>query len=392
MTESLLKSLRLRDSDSIHTPAFIYDENEIKAKLCNIRKIQDCKILYPLKPFAFGDALQLMAPFINGFSASSLFEAMLAKDVAQSNNVIHLTSPGLRSDEMESYSDLCDYISFNSISQWKAYRGRLKPGIKQGLRINPQLSFVEDDRYDPCRKHSKLGIALTELLNELKANSLKGISGFLFHTNCESTDFNDLLETVKHIETNIPAVFKKISWVNFGGGYLFDESENVQLLNEAILYLKGKYELDIFFEPGKGVIGDTGCIVSSVIDLIRSDNRIVAVLDTTVNHMPEVFEYQYQPDIENESDNGKYKYILAGSSCLAGDVFGEYRFDQPLKIGSRVIFESMGAYTMVKANMFNGINLPSIYAYTLEGKLVLKRSFGYDDFISRCGVKNNASE
>jgi len=379
---------QLADSELINTPAFIYDENKIQSKLDNIGNIKDCHVLYPLKPLACDDVLRLMAPFIKGFSASSLFEAMLAKEVIQKNNVIHVTTPGLRPDEIEKISELCDYISFNSLSQWKAYQSKVKPHVNQGLRINPQLSFADDERYDPCRKHSKLGVSLTELLCEFKdTKSLKNINGFLFHTNCESTDFNDLLETVQHIEANLPEVLKKISWINFGGGYLFDESKNIEILNETIHFLKSKYELDIFFEPGKGIIGDAGYIVSSVVDLIKSDNRTVAILDTTVNHMPEVFEYQFQPDIEGESEYGKYKYILAGSSCLAGDIFGEYKFDEPLKVGSKVIFKNMGAYTLVKANMFNGINLPSIYAYTLDGKLVLKKTFSYNDFKSRVGGK-----
>ncbi|KKM10650.1 hypothetical protein SY88_13480 [Clostridiales bacterium PH28_bin88] len=379
--------------DSITTPAFIYDENEIKRKLTDLCRIQGCKILYPLKPCAIADVLRFMAPLVNGFSVSSLFEAMLAKDVVKNHHVIHLTTPGLRPDEIETISELCDYISFNSLSQWKLHRSRLNSGIKQGLRINPQLSFVEDDRYDPCRKHSKLGVPLTELLHELNdVSSFKHINGFLFHTNCDSTDFDDLLETVKHIEAYLPDALKKISWINFGGGYLFDKSDNVEVLTEAVSFLKRKYDLDIFFEPGRGIIGDAGYLVSSVIDLFKSDNRSIAILDTTVNHMPEVFEYEYQPDIARASRNGKYKYILAGASCLAGDIFGEYKFDQPLTIGEKIIFESMGAYTLVKANMFNGINLPSIYAYTVEGKIVLKKRFCYDDYISRYEVKSNVTE
>jgi len=380
-------------NDAITTPAFVYDEYTIQRKLRDIRKIHNCNILYPLKPCEFTEILRLMPPFIDGFSVSSLFEAMLVKDAVKDHGVVHMTTPALRPDEIEHISELCDYISFNSLSQWKLYQGKLKSGIKQGLRINPQLSVVEDDRYNPCRQHSKLGIPLSELLHELNdVNALKNISGFLFHTNCESTDFNDLLETVKHLETYIPGALSKISWINFGGGYLFDECENVEVMNEAISLLKNKYELDVFFEPGKGVIGDAGYIVSSVIDLFKSDNRSIAVLDTTVNHMPEVFEYQYKPDVAEESDNGTHKYILAGASCLAGDIFGEYKFDLPLEIGSKLIFENMGAYTLVKAHMFNGINLPSIYAYTIEGELVLKRSFSYDDFKARCEVKHNVGE
>ncbi len=390
MTVSLSKLQKLCDSNSITTPVFIYDENEIQKKLCNIRKIPNCKILYSLKPCVLAEVLCLMSPFINGFSVSSLFEAMLAKEVVQNHDVIHMTTPGLRPDEIENISEICDYISFNSIPQWRAYSDKLRSGIKQGLRINPQLSFIEDDRYNPCRLHSKLGVQFAELLLELNdASFIKNISGFHFHTNSESTDFNNLLETVKHIEANLPGALRKISWINLGGGYLFDKSENTEALTEAITLLTTKYGLDVFLEPGRGIIEDAGYIVASVVDLFKSDNRVIAVLDTTVNHIPEVFEYQYKPAVGGESQSGKYRYILAGASCVAGDIFGEYKFDEPLKIGSTIIFENMGAYTLVKANMFNGINLPSIYAYSLEGKLVLKRSFDFVDFLSRCEVKNN---
>ena len=377
--------------DEIITPAFIYDEMAILQKLCDLQQIQQCNILYPLKPCEFADILRLMTPFTSGFSVSSLYEATLAKEMLKNDGVIHLTTPGLRPDEIGEISELCDFISFNSLSQWKMYQHKLSSPVKRGLRINPQLSFVEDDRYNPCRKHSKLGVPLRDLREELNNSTLlKNLSGLLLHTNCESSDFNDLLETVKLIDTCIPDVLKEINWLNLGGGYLFDASNNVEALIEAISLLKSKYELDVYFEPGKGIVGDAGYIVASVIDLFKSDNRTIAILDTTVNHMPEVFEYQYKPDVADESDNGKYKYILAGSSCLAGDLFGEYRFDQPLEIGAQITFLNMGAYTLVKANMFNGINLPSIYAYTLAGKFRLKKSFGYPDFKARYGVEHNA--
>ncbi|MBI4683123.1 MAG: 2Fe-2S ferredoxin, partial [Nitrospirae bacterium] len=260
-----------------------------------------------------------------------------------------------------------------------------------GLRVNTQLPFVKDNRYNPCRKHSKLGVPLDKLasISNNGNTTLRGLKGILFHTNCESTSFNHLLKTVKHLDAHIPRLLKQIEWVNMGGGYMFDESRSLDKFTEAVTFLKDKYNVEVFIEPGKGIVGKAGHLVSSVVDIFDSDGKNIAVLDTTVNHMPEVFEYQFKPDIMQESENGKYKYILAGSTCLAGDLFGEYSFDEPLELGSRIVFENMGAYTLVKANMFNGINLPSIYVYTKDGKLELVKKFGYEDFLSRCGVKNN---
>jgi carboxynorspermidine decarboxylase len=377
----------------LNTPAFVYDESKMAFSLhCldTIRKAAGSKILFSLKSFSIFDVLICISRHVDGFSVSSLFEAKMAREALGSSGSIHMVTPGYKPDEIDEIAEISDSISFNSLSQWDRFSGRASEQTSCGLRINPQLSFVEDKRYNPCRKHSKLGVTLDKLAS-ISNNGIKDLKGILFHTNCESTNFNHLLKTVKHLDAHIPRILEQIEWVNMGGGYLFDESRNLDKLTEAVMFLKDKYNIEVFIEPGKGIIGKAGYIVSSVIDLFESDGKNIAVLDTTVNHMPEVFEYQYKPDVMQESEGGKFKYILAGASCLAGDLFGEYSFEAPLKIGSRIIFENMGAYTLVKANMFNGINLPSIYKYTKDGKLELIKEFVYEDFLSRCGVKNHVS-
>lgn len=355
-----------------------------------VRSRATCKRLFALKSFAIPDGLDLVLSFADGFSVSSLFEAKLASEIA-GKKPVHFTSPGLRSDEIDEISELCDFISFNSLSQWERYHDKVSDKVSCGLRINPQLSFVDDKRYNPCRKHSKLGVPLNKLaaISNNGSSVLRNLKGIHFHTNCESTNFNQLLKTAKHIEAHIPRLPEQVEWVNLGGGYLFDESDNTDKLIEVLSYLKDRYDVEIFIEPGKGIVGKAGYIVSSIVDIFESDGKNVAVLDTTVNHMPEVFEYQFKPDIMEESEKGKYKYILAGATCLPGDLFGEYRFDDPLEIGSRITFENMGAYTLVKANMFNGINLPTIYVLTQEGELKLIKEFTYEDFLSRCGANTN---
>jgi len=293
----------------------------------------------------------------------------------------------LRMDEIEMVSELCTHVSFNSLSQWERLHEKVSRKVSWGLRVKPQLAFVEDERYNPCRKGSKLGVPLSELSglsnNELK--SLKEVKGLHFHSNCESRDFGELLETVQHIDARLPALLGQVHWLNLGGGYLFEAGQNLDSVAEIIAFLRYKYDIEVFFEPGKAIVGNAGYIVSSVVDIFENDGQTIAIVDTSVNHMPEVFEYQYKPGVMQEATDGIYSYMLAGSTCLAGDFFGHYRFNTPLDIGSQIIFENMGAYTLVKAHMFNGVNLPAIYAYTEDGKLELKKRFGYEDFRSRWG-------
>ncbi|MEP3303004.1 MAG: carboxynorspermidine decarboxylase, partial [Roseibium sp.] len=71
---------------------------------------------------------------------------------------------------------------------------------------------------------------------------------------------------------------------------------------------------------------------------------------------------------------------ICGKSCLAGDIFGEFRFEEPLKPGDRLSMQDAAGYTMVKKNWFNGVKMPSIAVKELDGSVNVCRSFGYDDF------------
>ena len=379
---------RLLESDEIRTPCFVYDESTLRALVDRVRVLQalaDVRVLYTLKPFSFLDALRLMSPSLAGFAASSLFEARLGREALGGRGSVHLTSPGLRPDDLPEVARICDYISFNSLSQWARHSSEASEGVSCGLRINPQLSLVADARYDPCRPHSKLGAPLEDVASALERTPalLRGLKGIHFHTNCDSTDFSDLLATSQWVEARLASVMPSLDWINLGGGYLFEDDQSYDGLLRAVSLFKSKYGLDVFIEPGAALVREAGFIVSSVVDIFDSDGKAIAVLDTTVNHMPEVFEYSFEPDVAGHSDDAPSSYILAGASCLAGDIFGEYSFCEPLAVGDRVVFENAGAYTLAKAHMFNGVDLPAIYAMHPSGTLELKQDFGYSTFVER---------
>lgn len=375
---------------SIETPAFIYDEGRITDAIAHINQLASvagCYVLYTLKPFAVADGLRLLAEHVAGFATSSVFEATLARSILGSRGTVHLTTPGLRDEDLPAVRKYCDYVSFNSLSQWTRLRPNMGAATRCGLRVNPQLSFVADERYDPCRPLSRLGIPLHDLAGELKVakHRFQGLDGLHFHSNCDSGDLSQLQRTVVHIHSVLgPRLFETIKWINMGGGYIFAANRDEEGFCRAVEFVKRSYGIDVFIEPGAAVVRGAGYLVSTVVDICENDGQRIAVLDTTVNHMPEVFEYQFEPDVLGHTDAGAFDYTLAGCSCLAGDVFGQYSFDRPLAVGSRVVFNNAGAYSLVKAHMFNGINLPTVYARTASGGLVLKRRFTYDDFTSRC--------
>ncbi len=382
--------------DNITTPAFVYDEGVLHRLLDQaaiLRKDGRCRVLFAIKSFSFADALKLMAPRLDGFAVSSLYEARLARSVVSPGGSIHITTPGLRDPEVGDIGALCDLISFNSLNQWDMFRDRMKGGTSCGIRVNPQISFVDDDRFDPCRPGSKLGVPLDDLVAEFHRDPARfaDLRGILFHNNCDSADFGQLLATVEHIHSRASEILAGVEWVNLGGGYLFDDGQSAGYLGAAVELLKSRYNLEVFFEPGAALVRSAGYIVSTVLDLFQSGGSTVVVLDTSVNHMPEVFEYDFEPDVVGHDDDADNEYLLAGCTCLAGDLFGVYRFGHKVRIGDKIVFNNAGAYTLTKAHMFNGIALPSVYALTAQGELAPKSHFTFDQFAARWGIDPHVS-
>jgi carboxynorspermidine decarboxylase len=379
----------------VDAPAFVVDERAVAAKLDlsdRLRGACGCSVLYTLKPLVFEFLLEIMKPRLEGFAASSLFEAKSARGVLGDSGSVHITTPGFRADEIAEIDQLCDYIAFNSLSQLDRFGGSLSSRSKTGLRINPQLALIADDRYNPCRKHSKLGAPLDELERELKTDPglLNAIRGVHFHTNWDSQTYQPLLKTVRRIDRRLPGLIDRLEWFNLGGGYRLESPEGYGALAEAVSLLRDRGVDDVFIEPGTAFARELGFYVAEVIDLFASGGKTVAVLDTTINHFPECFEYQYKPVVLGDDDRESNEYVLAGSSCLAGDVFGRYRFAEPLGVGSRLVFPNAGSYSIVKSHMFNGINLPTIYSIADDDRLIERRRFTYHDFASRFGVNSEA--
>ncbi len=370
--------------DSVYSsPAFVLDEIEITKALeilADLRTQCGCKVLYSIKALPFSAVMEIAKPYVDGFSVSSLFEARLAGEMVRQDSPqvlagqgsIHLTTPGIRPDELDELSILCSHISFNSLSQYQRYSEVAQTHSSIGLRVNPKLSFMDDQRFDPCRQHSKLGVDIDELCRSICLDQIQGLH---IHNVFSATDFTPLIKTTDKLQQQLGVGLAELEWLNLGGGYLFGQIEDYRPFIELVNKLTNDFGLDVYIEPGKAVVGRAGHLVTTVLDSFVSDGVTIVILDTSVNHNPEVFEYQRQPELHEHDPDGQYTAILVGCTCLAGDVFGQYRFKEPLAVGDKVVFKHVGAYTLIKANRFNGYNLPDIY---LSNALRIKKVKHYD--------------
>ena len=197
----------------------------------------------------------------------------------------------------------------------------------------------------------------------------------------------DTLErTLAVVEEKFGKYLYDLKWLNFGGGHhITKENYDVDKLVELILHMKEKYDLQIYIEPGEAVALNAGFLVSEVLDTMKNGMDI-AIMDTSAAcHMPDVLEMPYRPMIIGSGQPGekKFTYRLGGPTCLAGDIIGDYSFDEPLKTGDRLVFCDMAIYSMVKNNTFNGMPLPAIILHKTNGENVIVKKFGYKDFKCR---------
>jgi len=377
---------------NVQTPALCYKSEVIARNLSrmqHVRDASDCRVLYSLKACSLVPILQLIAHGVDGFSCSSINEFQLVKETTGVDHTIQFVSPGLTKSSVENSKPFRTLLTLNSIQQFSRFSKFSQENLALGIRVNPKTNFVKSEKYDPCRFSSKLGVSPDEILRELQCNTslFESLSGLHFHNNCESEDYNELKQTVDRMVPLLEA--HKFDWINLGGGYQISDID-LEPLIETVCDLRSAFGLEVFFEPGNGIVRDAGFLIATIIDLFESDGKQIAVLDTAVSHAPEVFEYGWSPPVSGSDLKGKFSYILAGCSCLAGDVFGEYCFETPKKIGDKVVFEEMGAYTSVKASWFNGICMPNIYVLTQDGELDLRKSYSYQDFARYCGVNEVA--
>lgn len=373
--------------NSLQTPCYVINENKLEDNLKILHRVQQeagCKILLAFKGFAMWKTAPLINKYLGGVSASSLNEAMLGNEYYRGE--LHIYSPAYHHHELEQHTQIADHIVFNSISQWEKHKAFMRryPNVKCGLRLNPEQSESEVSLYDPSAPNSRLGVTIKNLKEN--PNNLEGISGVHFHNLCEM-NVDALERTLTTVEKNFGSYLKQMKWINFGGGHHITRSDyKVDRLIKLILDFKKRYDIEVYLEPGEAIGLNCGVLVTEVMDIFNNGIDI-AILDASATcHMPDILEMPYRPFILNGGDpeEKSFTYRLGGPSCLAGDVIGDYSFNNPLKSGDRLVFGDMAHYTMVKTTTFNGIGLPSIYLYDeKQDQLSLVKQFSYEDYKNR---------
>ncbi len=375
------------DINKIPSPCYVLEEKLLRDNLSLIKSVKEragVNIILAFKAFALWKAFPIVREYIPYSTASSRFEARLAFE--EMGSLAHTYSPAYTEADFPEILRFSSHVTFNSLSQFERFYPMAQADggrVSCGLRINPEYSDVETDLYNPCAPGSRMGVTADLLDDTLPA----GIEGLHFHTLCESTSY-DLEKTLAEVERRFGRFLPKIKWLNMGGGHLMTrKGYDVEHLISLLKGFKAKYpHLELIMEPGSAFAWQTGFLLTTVVDIVENRGIKTAIVDASFTcHMPDCLEMPYKPVIRNATDAmpGKPTYRIGGNSCLSGDYIGDWSFDEPLKIGDKLIFEDMIHYTIVKTTMFNGIPHPSIALWNKDDQLVMFREFGYEDYKNR---------
>lgn len=372
------------DVTQVQTPCYVIDEAKLEANCQLLRRIQEesgAKILLAQKAFSVFHTYPLLAKYLAGTTASGLFEARLAYE--EFGKEVHVYAPAFKEQDMKELVHIADHIVFNTVNELEKHMELIrksKRSIAIGLRINPEYSEIEVDLYNPCITNSRFGITKKQLPNDLSM-----IDGLHFHTMCEQ-GAETLARTLAVVEEKFGEQLHQMKWINFGGGHhITKEGYNVELLISCIQKFKEKYDVEVYLEPGEAIALNAGYLVSEVLDVLEHGMKIGILDASAACHMPDVLEMPYRPMIVGSGmpEEKAYTYRFGGNTCLAGDVIGDYSFDEPLRIKDRLIFLDMAIYSIVKNNTFNGIGLPSLYYLRKDQSIELIKHFTYQDFKMR---------
>lgn len=365
----------------INTPAYVADIKAIRRNLAvaaHIKARTNCTMLLATKAFSMFAIYDEFTAVLDGTTASGLYEARLGSECFRGE--VHSYCPAFTAGDIAQLAPICQHISFNSVAQLAAYGGRFKV---RGLRINPRLSLVQNNPiYDPSNPTSRFGVSIDAITPDVLAQ----MNLLHVHNLCENMAA-DSTALLAHLASIAPHILHHVDYLNIGGGHYFTHPNyDVEALIAAINEVQTRFDLRIIMESGAAHVYDAGYLVASVIDVVSCGGESIAILNASATcHMPDVLEVPYRPNVIGDDAAHMYQYILAGNTCLTGDIIGTYRFAKPLKAGDVVIFTDMMQYSMVKNTTFNGVPLPDIAALypdneRPDGEYRLIKSFGYEDF------------
>lgn len=371
----------------LETPYYLIDETRMVDALEKIRFVEaqsNTKSVLALKCFSAWCAFPFMRRYLAGTTSSSVYEARLGYE--KFGGETHGYGVAFDENEARQLGRYCNKVVFNSVAQLNRLAHHV-PDASLGLRLNPEIGHSAYPLSNPAGRYSRLGVTARQLPDGIQ----KRITGAMTHINCDNTDLDSFKRQLGIIGDRFAALFKELSWLSLGGGISFTDSNYplAEFCSELQAFSE-RHDLQLYLEPGEAAVTCSTSLVVTVLDIVHNEVPTLIVDSGVEPHLLDAMTYEYSPELDGATALSRtstslelepgYVYRVAGRTCLAGDLFGNYRFDCPVELGSRLHFTNVGGYSMVKKNYFNGIRMPAIYHKAFNGELRRVTAPSYEEF------------
>ena len=357
----------------IKTPFYLYSLNQLKFNFNNFKK--SFKKINPIICFSVKSNSNLkiiseLKKLGSGADVVSMGELKIALKAGISPKKIVFSGVGKTEEELDfAIKKGILLINAESESEIKAINKIAQKNnriVSVGIRINPNISAKTNKKISTGKKDNKFGISMNacyEIFNNqyhFDYIKFEAISVHIGSQIMETSPFRKVLNALSNFNKKINLIGINLKYIDLGGGtgipYSNEKKFNLQQYSNLVLKFKKINNVEIIFEPGRSICGNTGVLISKIIYLKDAPRKKFVIIDAAMNDLirPALYgaKHQIHPLLKNSSIINKNTEFV-GPVCESSDTFISYKKYQKLNEGDYICINNVGAYGRSLASNYN---------------------------------------
>ncbi len=382
-------------AEEFGTPLYVYHAEKIKEqyeKLTTAFSQSNVVFFYACKALTNISILKYIKSLGANIDCSSINEAKLALHAGFIPQQVLYTSNGIGFDEIEEAVALKVNINIDSLSNLAKFGKKYGHGYPIGVRLRPNIMAGGNLKISTGHDKSKFGIPVEQLdkiLNIVKKYDIF-IADLHIHTGSDIKDADVFVKGIEVLFDIIPH-FKDLKSVDLGGGFKVpykDGDEEIDI-DDLAKKVKDAFDshpqaknLQIWFEPGKFLVSESGYFVTQVNVIKETSAATFVSINSGFNHLIRPMFYDSYHRIENISNpDGKEKnYSVVGNICET-DTFAWDRKLNEVREGDYLVFYNAGAYGFEMSSNFNSRLKPAEVLFKENKFQLIRRRDNWDDLL-----------
>jgi diaminopimelate decarboxylase len=379
-------------ASQVETPVYVYSKNFMKDRFQEFEsafKGINHKIFYACKANYNLSIIKLFNDLGAGIDVNSAGEFYRAQKAGVNPQNMIMSGVGKTKDEIElALNNNIHLIKAESIGEIELINEVAQSNGKTApiaIRVNPNVDPSTHPYISTGLAENKFGIDETVSLDIFKKSSeLKNIElvGIDMHIGSQIVKVEPYIEAV----TKLVDLVKKLTLdgielthIDIGGGmgikYFDEQPFTPQQLADAILPILTEVDCEIFFEPGRSLTANGGCLVSKVLYSKNNLDKNFLVIDAAMNDMlrPSIYKAYHHIQPVNISQAEDFVADIVGPVCESGDFLGKNRQIEKCKSGDLIAVMSAGAYGMVMSSNYNARRRPAEVLVDDENYTVIRK-------------------